>query len=78
MTLQELYKAEKKKPKLRPASPSELFVRDVMDVTKKSESAVRSWLGGKMRPGMLEQCVLAAHFGIDREELFPNIKKDKS
>lgn len=74
MTLQERY-AEAKKA--RPAkaqkviTPAAAFVEMVANVTKKSEIAVRRWLGGQAEPDALTKAVLAEHFNTTPEELFP-------
>ena len=69
MTLAQLYDRAKQEPK--PATPSAAFVREVANVTKKSEVAVYRWLNGTAIPDALTQDVLARHFNTTPEALFP-------
>lgn len=69
MTLSERYQEAKNKE--RPITPAIAFVREVAEVTKKSELAVRRWLSGETTPDQLTQEVLAKHFNTTPEELFP-------
>lgn len=71
MTLREIYAQVKATPVKRPAPPTLQFVREVAEVTKKSEMAVRRWLGGQAVPDALTQEVLARHFNTTPEQLFP-------
>ena len=69
MTLKELYQKEKEKQEA-----CQVFVKDLMEVTKKSEPAVRRWLTNgpsSCAPDALTQEVLAKHFNTTPEELFP-------
>lgn len=68
MTLKELYQQQKA------SDPGQKFVHDLMDLTKKSEPAVRRWLTqgpSSCAPDALTQEVLAKHFNTTPEELFP-------
>lgn len=69
MTLKELYNRAKVQPK--PETPATVFIREVADVTKKSEVAVRRWISGEVVPDALTQEVLARHFDTTPAELFP-------
>lgn len=69
MTLTERY--EKAKTQVRPVAPATAFLREVAQVTKKSELAVRRWLSGENTPDALTQEVLAQHFNTTPDELFP-------
>lgn len=72
MTLKEMYAEARKQP--IPQYPANAFIREVAEVTKKSELAVRRWVGeGKTAcvPDALTQEVLAKHFNTTPEELFP-------
>ena len=72
MTFKELYTEAKKKP--LPVTPANAFIREVAKVTKKSDLAVRRWLGDGQTacvPDALTQEVLAKHFKTTPEELFP-------
>ncbi|MBD5332224.1 MAG: helix-turn-helix transcriptional regulator [Bacteroides sp.] len=69
MTLLERY--QQAKNQARPVAPGTAFVREIAEVTKKSELAVRRWLAGDTEPDALTQDVLARHFGCTPSELFP-------
>lgn len=72
MTLKELYAEAKKAPK--PDTPANAFVKEIAELTKKSEIAVRRWLTDSdayCRPDALTQEVLAQHFNSTTDELFP-------
>ncbi len=70
MTLLELY--QQVKTQTRPVYPATAFVREIANVTKKSEPAVRRWLSGETVPDALTQEVLAKHLETTPEKLFPN------
>ena len=57
MTFKELYANAKRQPK--PDTPANAFVREIAEVTKKSEVAVRKWLYGDATPDALTQATLA-------------------
>lgn len=69
MTLAEMYSQAKEME--RPVAPATAFIRDIANVTKKSEVAVRRWLSGDSEPDALTQEVLAKHFNSTPEQLFP-------
>lgn len=72
MTLKEIYSEVKSQP--RPDTPANVFVKEIAEVTKKSEVAVRRWLSDKESgcvPDALTQEVLARHFNTTPQELFP-------
>ena len=69
MTLLERYQQAKSKG--RPVTPATAFIREIMEVTKKSEIAVRRWLSGETAPDTLTQEVLAKHFNTTPDILFP-------
>lgn len=73
MTLKEIYEEVKAKPVKRviPPTPSQAFVSKIAKITKKSELAVRRWLGGQCTPDALTQEVLAKHFNTTPDKLFP-------
>lgn len=74
MTLKEMYAEASKKKRKLPPTPSQIFIRQVAEVTKKSEIAVRRWLGNgetAVVPDALTQEVLAKHFKTTPEALFP-------
>lgn len=67
MTLRERYEEVKNLPR-----PSVAMVRELCEVTKKTEAAVRRWINGEVLPDALTQEVLARHFKTSPSELFPN------
>ncbi len=69
MTLVDRYQRAKKQA--RPIAPATAFIREVAEVTKKSEVAVRRWLAGETEPDALTQEVLAKHFNTTTDALFP-------
>lgn len=69
MTLKELYNRAKDQPK--PETPATVFIREVADVTKKSEVSVRRWISEEVVPDALTQDVLAKHFNTTSDALFP-------
>lgn len=66
MTLADRYTEAKLGP-----TPGVAFIREVAEVTKKSEITVRRWLAGVVMPDTLTQEVLAKHFKTTPAELFP-------
>lgn len=75
MTLRQLYLQAKQAPK--PEAPGTAFIRELADVTKKSEIAVRRWLSDSetsVVPDALTQSVLAEHFNTTPDALFPERK----
>lgn len=71
MTLKDRYDAAKGVRREIPPTPGQEFINELMAVTRKSEAAVRRWLGGQCLPDALTRQVLASHFGCDAGELFP-------
>lgn len=72
MTLKEIYAKVKKEPK--PDTPA-AFIKELAQVTKRSELAVRRWLGdgdSTCVPDALTRDVIARHFNTTAEELFPS------
>lgn len=78
MTLKELYtKAKSAERPKKPDTPAVAFIKEVAQVTKKSEIAVRRWLADgntSCVPDALTQEVLANHFKTTASELFPQSK----
>ncbi len=73
MTLREIYEKAKQQP--RPDTPANALIKQIAEVTKKSEITVRRWLTeGETQcvPDNLTQEVLARHFNTTPQELFPN------
>lgn len=65
MTLIERYEAVKNQPR-----PSVALVRELCEVTKKTEATVRRWVTGEVQPDALTKEVLAKHFNCNPEDLF--------
>lgn len=54
-------------------SPKKEFINRLMDVTHRSEMAVRGWISGRM-PDKLAKSVISKELGIPVEVLFPKNK----
>lgn len=67
MTIKELYAQAKMS-----ATPAQVFVTELANITKKSEITVRRWLSGETVPDTLTRSIIAKHFNSTEEELFPN------
>ena len=67
MTLTQMYEKAKSQ-----STPAAAFIKEVAEVTKKSEIAVRRWIAGDATPDALTQEVLANHFNTTPENLFPS------
>lgn len=68
-TFRDFYKkAAESKPKI---SPAKRFVAEIAALTKRSETTVRMWIYGHQEPEGLVKDVLANHFKVSAEELFP-------
>lgn len=64
MTFKQIYLRVKEKP-----TPCQDFIREVAEVTRKSECTVRTWLGGT-EPDPLTKKVLSDYFNVPEDELF--------
>lgn len=60
-----LYEEQKSKP-----TAAQMFVKEVADLTKRSEVTVRMWLSGQQTPDRLAQEIIAQHYGVDVDTLF--------
>lgn len=47
-----------------------VLVKEVADLTKRSEVTVRMWLSGQQTPDRLAQEIIAQHYGVDVDTLF--------
>ena len=65
-TFAELYEERKSKP-----TPAQEFVSEVAKITHRSEMTVRMWLSGQQIPDALVKSVIAEHFGVEADGLFP-------
>lgn len=66
ITFRELYLRVKEEP-----TPAQLFVKKIADLTKRTESTVRMWVNGRQVPDALAQSLIAEHFGVSADVLFP-------
>lgn len=66
MRFVDIYKREKAKP-----TPAQSFILRIARLTKKSENTVKMWVCGAQEPHPLEKEVIAQHFGLSAQELFP-------
>ena len=65
-TFKELYNDELKKP-----TAAQCFVKDVSELTHRSEITIRKWLSGTQYPDELTRIIIADKFGVDADYLFP-------
>lgn len=69
MTFKEFYQQAKNQP-----SAASNFIAEICELTNRSEIAVRKWLSGENVPDMEVKELLAKHFNVTPEELFPKRK----
>lgn len=65
-TFADLYEAAKKMP-----SPGAIFIKEVAELTHRSENTVRMWIWGRQQPDELTKDVIAKHFKVSADTLFP-------
>lgn len=65
-TFFDLYNEQKSKP-----TPAQEFVSEVAKITRRTEATVRMWLSGQQTPDALAQSIIAEHFGVNVDYLFP-------
>lgn len=65
-TFRELYIEELNKP-----TAAQKFIRDVSELTHRSEVTVRFWLSGRQVPDELAQTIIAKKYNVDVKHLFP-------
>jgi transcriptional regulator with XRE-family HTH domain len=65
MTFKEIYNREKTK-----LTPCQNFIKEVAEVTRKSENTVRTWISGAIVPDELTKKVLSDYFNVPEDELF--------
>lgn len=66
-TFRELYDEELRKP-----TAAQQFIRDVSELTHRSEVTVRFWLSGRQVPDELAQTIIAKKYNVDVKCL-PNV-----
>lgn len=69
-TFKELYDEERRKP-----TAAQQFIRDVSELTHRSEVTVRFWLSGRQVPDELAKTIIAEKYGVDPTHLFPPTKE---
>lgn len=57
---------------------AEMFVTEVAELTHRSVNTVKMWLIGRQVPDELTQSVIAKHFNIDINYLFPTVVETKT
>ena len=62
--------------RLNEPSPAAKFVREIAELTHRSEQSVRKWIAGECTPELKVMLILERHFNIPFDELFP-IKADE-
>jgi hypothetical protein len=65
-TFNELYEEAKSRP-----TPAQAFIAEVAALTHKSEQTIKMWLVGRQKPDELACSVIAKHFNVSPEALFP-------
>lgn len=65
-TFRELYEEELRKP-----TAAQRFVKEISELTHRSEVTVRFWLSGRQVPDELAQTIIAEKFNVDVKHLFP-------
>lgn len=66
-TFRELYDEELRKP-----TAAQRFIREVSELTHRSEVTVRFWLSGRQAPDELAQTIIAQKYNVDVKHLFPS------
>lgn len=66
ISLREMYDELRKQP-----SPSRKFIRELAELTNRSELTVRLWLTGHHEPEPLITQIIASAYGLDPNTLFP-------
>lgn len=67
----DLYEAAKKQP-----SPAAAFIKEVAELTHRSENTVRMWIWGRQQPDELTKEVIAKHFKVSADTLFPAMREE--
>ncbi|MCD8394501.1 MAG: helix-turn-helix domain-containing protein [Bacteroidales bacterium] len=69
-SFESLYLEAKNQP-----TAAQQFINEVAALTHKTEATVRNWISGRQNPDDLTKNVLAEHFHLSPEVLFPNSVK---
>lgn len=70
-TFFDLYNEQKSKP-----TPAQEFISEVARITKRTTNTVRMWLSGQQTPDALAQSIIAEHYGVSINTLFPKEAKE--
>ena len=65
-TFADLYYEARKQP-----HPSVAFIAEMAEITHRTQIAVRKWISGENTPDYNVQQIIAEHFDMPREQLFP-------
>lgn len=65
-TFRELYNEELGKP-----TAAQKFIKEVSELTHRSEITVRFWISGRQVPDELAQTIIAKKYNVDVKHLFP-------
>jgi len=65
-TFQEIYLERKNQP-----TPAQRFIAEVAQLTDRSETTVRMWLSGVQIPDSNVAKVIAQHYKVEADGLFP-------
>lgn len=65
-TFKEIYNDELRKP-----TAAQRFIKEVSELTHRSEATIRKWLSGTQYPDELTRVIIADKFNLDADYLFP-------
>lgn len=71
MSKRKISLADLYKEKMQQLSPGRQLIKDLMDVTGRSEVTIRMWISGKFQPEPIIQNIIAEKLDIDVDYLFP-------
>ena len=73
MTFNDFYQQAKNEP-----TAAQKFIAEIAELTNRSEITVRKWLSGENVPDDETKKLLAEHFNVKPQELFPPSRKRKN
>lgn len=73
MTFKEFYQQAKNEQ-----TAAQKFIAEIAELTNRSEISVRKWLSGENEPDDETKQILAEHFKVKPQELFPPSRKRKN
>jgi transcriptional regulator with XRE-family HTH domain len=71
ITFRDLYAEHRDKP-----TPAQAFIAEVARLTGRAENTVMAWTKGQQTPDPIYQLLIAQHFGVDINTLFPKPKTE--